>query len=138
MAIKTTIKITKGGVSYTLWAIDGLTYGPTDPAIPERGLTEPAEYFEVTVNGTPLEPPSPLRLTMQGPHDIVCQWVSPRPGTFAWTLDRQSMTVGQPNAAIALRPECFANLEEVNGIRLDPISDDFNPSRIEIFHLPVR
>ena len=134
MAIKTTIKITKGKLSYTLWTIDGIAYGPTNPSVPESGLIQPADYLDVIVNdGTPLRPDR-LELTMQGRNEIVCLWASPKPGAFSWSLNGRSITSGVQNVAVVLPPELFADLEKVSGDRVEPAPGQLRESRLEIFH----
>jgi len=137
MAIRTTIRITKGKLSYTLWTIDGVTFGPTNPQVPNQGLAAPSAHFDVAVDGQPpLHDPPSVALTMAPSYAIVCQWNTPKPGEFQWTLNGHVITAGQQFVAVALPAECFVELATVNGER-PPGPDQEGYSKVEIIHTVV-
>jgi hypothetical protein len=118
MAIKTTIRITKGTLSYTLWTIDGVIYGPTNPQVPNQGLATPSDHFVVAVEGqAPQYDPPSVALTMAPNYAIVCQWNAPKPGEFLWTLNGHPITAAQRFVRVAGPAEFFVELVTVNGER---------------------
>jgi len=137
MAIRTTIRITKGKLSYTLWTIDGVTYGPTNPQVPNQGLAGPSEHFDVAVDGRPTErDPRGVMLMMAPTYEVVCQWNTPRPGEFQWTLNGRVITAGQQFVDVSMPAEFFVDLATVNG-EPPPAPEKEGPSKVEIVHTVI-
>lgn len=137
MAIKTTIRITKGTLSCTLWTIDGVMYGPTNPQVPNQGLATPSAHFVVAVDGqAPQYDPPSVALTMAPSYAIVCQWNAPKPGEFLWTLNGHPITAGLQFVKVAAPAEFFVELVTINGERPPgPGKDGY--SRIDIIHTVI-
>jgi hypothetical protein len=131
MAIKTTIKITKGKTSSTVWSVDGITYGATDP-VPNSGMTAPPDTFEQSVNGGAMQSHDVVDLTMRGGATIRCQRVATAPRFLEWLVNGAVVIRNRPGAAAALPAAFFTELVTVS---VDPEAPALNgPSKVEITH----